>query len=267
MATCRPGGAAPTLVHPPAGLPTWTRQAVLDYMQQQARTIGPVLAGFDMSVAFPFCDIGTYFPGHPGSPPHPRALWRAVDALSENAPDFYAGAFSRPGQSFADYLNAPHHRGCRYDIRRLRVTDQQCLTWTRPASVFNGVGPGSVGTGSLNGMRFFHALRQVRDPDVAIWPFDRLRGNERLVACEIFPRLYVKQAGLDPRRWREPGFLNEVLAAYRSRPLTRCTWSEDEIDALYSAAAMRVLAGRPATWAPPAMTAMAARQEGWILGL
>lgn len=266
VASCRPGRGAPRLVRPPTG-GHWTRTGLLEFLLATAATDGPVFAGFDMSVAFPFCDLGTYFPGHPQQVVCPRDLWATVDAISHEAEDFYARPFTQPGQPYADYFNAPGYRGPKYDIKRLRVTDQRCLAWTRPSSVFNGVGPGSVGTGSLAGMRFFHAVKQQRRVRAAIWPFDRITGNEFLVAGEIFPRYFVKQAGLDPRRWREKSFLNNALRAYHSVSVPVRDYSEDEIDAIFSAAAMRSLANDPASWKPAAMTTQAARQEGWIFGV
>lgn len=239
----------------------------MDFLLATAEKDGPVFAGFDMSVAFPFCDLGTYFPGHPQQIVCPLDLWAAVDAVSREAEDFYARPFTEPGQPYADYFNAPGHRGSKYDIKRMRVTDQRCLAWTRPSSVFNGVGPGSVGTGSLAGMRFFHALKQQRRVRAAIWPFDSITGSEQLVVCEIFPRFYVKRAGLDPRRWREASFLGDALRAYHSLSVPKRDYSEDEIDAILSAAAMRSLAQVPESWKPAAMTAGAARQEGWIFGV
>jgi hypothetical protein len=266
VAVCRPGTKAPVLMRSPVD-GGWTRSVLRDELLRAAREHGPVLAGFDMSVAFPFCDTGCYFPECDDSPPGVRALWRLVDETSRDAPDFYARPFTEPGQRFAEFFNAPGHRGTRYDLTRLRVTDQHCLRWTRPSSVFNGVGPGSVGTGSLAGMRFFHAMKQQREVRLAIWPFDQIRGDEKLILCEIFPRFYVKRCGMDPRRWREPGFPHEVMRAFASAPVPRRNYTEDELDALYSAAAMRWLAGQPGIWKPSTMTRRAARYEGWIFGV
>lgn len=266
VASCRPGRGAPRLVYPDHSN-AWTRQALFDQLISMAKKDGPVLAGFDMSVAFPFCDVGVYFPGYSNSPPDAPALWRAVDEASRHANDFYARPYTEPGRPEADYFNAPGHRGSKYDIKRLRVTDQQCLRWTRPSSVFNGVGPGSVGTGSLAGMRFFHAMKKQKAARISIWPFDDITGDEQLVLCEIFPRFYIKRAGLDPRRWREASFLNAVLRNFNSRPAPRRVYSEDEMDALFSSAALRTLAAQKENWQPAAMTDLAARREGWIFGV
>lgn len=261
-----PGSSAPRLVDPPHEK-TWSRQALFDYLIREAPKNGPVLAGFDMSVAFPFCDLGCYFPGLDTSPADAFTLWREVEEVCHKAPDFYARPYTKPGRPEAEYFNANGYRGKKYDVSRLRVTDRQCLKWTRPSSVFNGVGPGSVGTGSLAGMRFFHAMKQYADLRIAIWPFDRISGREQLVLCEIFPRVYVKQAGVDPRSWRENGFIDKILRAFESQPSRLRNLTEDEIDALFSSAVLRTLSGRGEYWRPATMTDAAAHHEGWIFGV
>ena len=55
----------------------------------------------------------------------------------------------------------------------------------RPKSVFQVGGAGSVGTGSLRGMR---TLRMLREGGVSIWPFDPLRLP---AVVEIYPRLFT----------------------------------------------------------------------------
>lgn len=266
VAACAPGRGAPKLIYP-RGENIWTRQGLLEHLIALAKSVGPVMAGFDMSVAFPFVDCGCYFPGYAHSPPDAPSLWRTVDEACHGADDFYARPFTPPGHPVAEYFNAPGYRGSQYDVSRLRVTDQRCLQWTRPSSVFNGVGPGSVGTGSLAGMRFFHAMRKQTGLRIAIWPFDAVRGYEQLVLCEIFPRFYLKRAGLDPRRWRERDFLNIILRHHKSRPAPTRAYSEDEFDALFSAAVLRFLSAHQASWRPATMTDEAARYEGWIFGV
>lgn len=265
-AWCRPGRPSPTLFLPPPGT-TWSRHGIVNATLDAAKRHGPVLLGIDAAMAFPFVDRRAYFPGHPHSPPNVESLWRAVERESDNADDFYAGSFGRAGKIFADYLNTPGHRGTHFDNQRGRLTEWKCReTWTRPSSVFNGVGAGSVGMGSLAAMRLALALRRRQNLRIAIWPFDPIAGAD-VVVVEIFPRLYVVRAELDPRGWRDPGFLNRVFQHYNTRPIPDARRSEDETDALLSAAALRTLALQPETWTPPDMTRAAARYEGWIFGV
>jgi hypothetical protein len=103
--------------------------------------------------------------------------------------------------------------------------------------MFNGVGPASVGVGSLAGMRMLHHLKQRRDLRVAVWPFDAME-NADLVVVEIFPRLYARTTTMNPRS----------------------SLTEDEYDALISADALRSLCVKPSVW-------RATGNEGWIFGV
>jgi hypothetical protein len=103
--------------------------------------------------------------------------------------------------------------------------------------MFNGVGPASVGVGSLAGMRMLHHLKQRRDLRVAVWPFDAME-NADLVVVEIFPRLYARTTTMKPR----------------------ASLTEDEYDALISADALRLLSTSPTAWEHEG-------NEGWIFGV
>jgi hypothetical protein len=63
-----------------------------------------------------------------------------------------------------------------------RRTEREC--GGRPKSVFQLVGAGQVGTGSLRGIPFLPRLREL----FAIWPFDEPRLP---LVVEIYPRLYL----------------------------------------------------------------------------
>lgn len=250
----------------PKKQPSWRRCAIVDFIIDAAKTKGPALAGFDFGLAFPYMDAGAYFPGNKKSPATARDLWRMVDALSNGADDFYAGPFCAKSNPLSEYMNAPGLRGCKFNINRHRLTEHQCRRWTRPSSVFNAVGAGSVGMGSLAGMRMLNALSQRNDLKIAIWPFDNIYDAD-LVIVEIFPRLYAKQAGLNPQAWGLPGFLRTIMKHYGAALHARGRYSEDETDALFSAAALRHLAATPECWNPKGMTRKAAKYEGWIFGV
>lgn len=268
VATCQPGHQAPRLIRPP-NKSLWTRTTVWQHIVQMAEIQGPVLAAFDMGLGLPYMDCDRYFPGLKSSPPNAESLWQQVDQQCQQSADFYAGPFCQPPSKFAPYFNAPGYRGPRFDIQRCRVTEQVCRQWTRPSSVFNGVGAGSVGLGSLAGMRLLHHV--TRTPislNVAIWPFEAVTTQTDIVIVEMFPRLYALQAKTDPRSWRQPNFLPTVLKFYdvQKRSRTRLA-TEDEMDAYFSAAALRHLAAHASVWNPPQMTPLAAGYEGWIFGV
>lgn len=148
------------------------------------------------------------------------------------------------------------------------MTEQVCQRkWTRPSSVCNAVGPGAVGMGSLAGMRMLHHIRKTEDVKVAIWPFDNVAGAD-IIVVEMFPRLYVKQTGMNPQRWRETGFLSKVWKSYGVRgSVPKVVETEDKMDALLSAAVIRWHAQNPDVWQPAEMTRGAAQHEGWIFGV
>jgi len=135
-------------------------------------------------------------------------------------------------------------------------------TGARPQSIFNAVGPAQVGPSSISGMRALRSLRQNCDGRIAIWPFDEV-GKAGSVIVEIFPRYYPlsrgKKASLADRR-----DLNVALAAFESDGVKRSPRSEDEGDALLSAAALRFLSSDEALFQMPDP---AIRSEGWIFGV
>ncbi|MEC7571968.1 MAG: hypothetical protein VX394_07930 [Pseudomonadota bacterium] len=264
VAACRPGKAAPVLVPPPGG-GYWTRRAVHDWLLALRADGHRVLAGIDFAFAYPRHDRGAYFPGVAASPATAPALWALVEELCADAEDFYGGPFYRDRRRpFHAYLNAPGHRGHLFESRR-RLTELQCRRITAPSPVFNCVGPASVGIGSLAGMRLLHALTEAANPAVA-WPFAPPMAS--LTVVEIFPRLYFKLVGADPRAWADPDNLAAAITGWDSAPPASArVASEDEADALIAAAALRRLADRPAVWSAPAAAGPAAGLEGWIFGV
>ncbi len=116
-------------------------------------------------------------------------------------------------------------------------------------SVFQLMGAGAVGTGSLRG---FQLLRRLRSEGFAIWPYDE-PGLPLVV--EIFPRLLteiVTKSNRDERR----RYLEE-----RGWPLEGDV-SEDAFDAEVSALVMDRHAAELA--ALPVETDPVIRREGWI---
>lgn len=259
VAVCRPGREAPGLLDGPLSGGLWRRGDVLAWLDRLAAEGERVLAGFDFAFGYAYQDQGSYFPGFPGSPGDAPALWELVERLAADGADLYGGLVYAPGTVLSDYYLTPAGRGALYRHRQRR-TERACAAVTTPHPVFKCVGAANVGTGSLAGMRLLHRMRDR----VGVWPFDRPAST---TVVEIFPRFYAKRSGQDPRRWREPGVVDAVLAhhnsdAYSGRPLD----TEDRADAVMSAAAIRLLAGQSSTWDAPTAEP-AARLEGWIFGV
>jgi hypothetical protein len=105
--------------------------------------------------------------------------------LRERGVDDVGGAWdlvAREGKSWLADPQPPFWRARKAPGNGFRRTELEC--GGRPKSVFQLVGAGQVGTGSLRGIRFLPTLRER----FAIWPFDEPRLP---LLLEIYPRLYL----------------------------------------------------------------------------
>ena len=105
--------------------------------------------------------------------------------LRERGVQDAAGAWklvAREGESWLADPKPPFWRSRRTTTDGFRRTEREC--GGRPKSVFQLVGAGQVGTGSLRGIPFLPRLRER----FAIWPFDKPRLP---LLVEIYPRLHL----------------------------------------------------------------------------
>ncbi|WP_028466806.1 hypothetical protein [Nisaea denitrificans] len=264
VAAAGPGEALPRLIanpYRPHGI--WSRPDVLAYLIAKMDEGRRVLAGFDFAFCYAFEDEGAYFPGLPDAPRSPEAVWALVEQVGQDDPEFYGAAlYKRADLPYRDYFLAPGWRGEKYRYRQ-RLAEQAAASVTTPHPVFKCIGAANVGTGSLAGMRLLHRLRGL-NRDIRVWPFDPEPGGE-LTMIEIFPRLYYKLAGGDPRAWGNRDNLTAVCGHFGASagevPEIR---TEDEADALIAAAALRLLQADPALWRQARRAG--ASKEGWIFG-
>jgi hypothetical protein len=265
IAIAEPGNALPTLVQPKEGR-WWTRPAVLDWLRE-TMSASRVLVGFDFAFAYAHDDVGCYFPETGPDIDDARGLWSLVEEVCGDTPELYGAPFyQREDLPFHRHFLSPKGKGDLFASRR-RLTEAACADITWPHPVMKCVGAANVGTGSLAGMRLLDRLKRDMDDRVSVWPFEEPEGRSVLV--EIFPRLYFKRAGLDPRSWCDTTVLNKTLAHYGSKPLAK-NWSparEDEPDALISAAALRGLSPIPEIWSTPLSIPSSRTREGWIFGV
>ena len=258
--------AAPVLLDGPQRLGRWRRADVLGLVADRVAAGERVLVGIDFAFAYAYHDFGAYFPGVGPSPETVADLWRYVDGFGGDDDDFYGARIYGEGSPVRDHYMAPSWKGARYTFRQ-RVTESACRAQhTSPHPVFKCIGAANVGTGSLAGMRVLHHLGQRLGNRVRVWPFDGTRPDGPTL-CEIFPRLYFKRAGHDPRAWRERSTIDSVLSAYGAEPYHGPPLdTEDKADAVVSAAALRALAGKPELWRAPESRPESAL-EGWIFGV
>ena len=123
-----------------------------------------------------------------------------------------------------------------------------------------------VGKASITGIRVLQHVRRVRNSDVTFWPFQR---PDRSTIAEIYPTLFRMCATNKLAKLRSLEDLNESLGVFDSdrMPLSGRRISDHETDALISAAGLRCLARKPATWAHPDLTSLQVQREGWIFGV
>ena len=264
VAEYHPGKGTVHLVGPlrnPAA--AWSRNDVLAYVQHEIRE-SKVLIGLDFAFAYPYCDRQAYFPVEPGPPQDFQQLWDTVEQHCNGTNDLYGGPFFR-GQdsSFREYFLYQTFTGNNYR-ERFRVTDQQARTdWNlNPSSPFKCVGPGQVGTGSVAGMRFLHNVRQATN--ASIWPFDVNGPPDRSTVVEIYPRLFLRlaqNAGVEPTANNTNQLCGHFGANLQNPPMNP---TDDQRDALVSAAGMGWLVRQEPNWQVPAC---AATYEGWIFGV
>ncbi len=268
VAQCFQGTTVPQIVLNSKG-GKWRRREVLDWLVQINNQGDRIIAGFDFAFAYPYCDERAYFTGHDRTPKNAASLRELIDSICQDSGDFYGGPFYLTrGAPFSDYLLYQTYRGERYR-NRMRITDNRCAELAgNPSSVFKCVGPESVGSGSVAGMRVLHHISSQLNKNFLIWPFQR-DDNARSLIVEIFPRFFYKLAGTNPREWGNRRNVNNTLNYFGSEELTHEVeiQSEDQVDAIISAAAIRLLKSAPDTWQPARLNACARAYEGWIFGV
>jgi len=86
---------------------------------------------------------------------------------------------------------------------------------------------------------------------------------------ETFPTAFVRRSGQGPGKIRTLKRLNDVLAFYDSATFREATDfpTDDETDALVSAAAVRALTRDEALWNPRSLSDRVRRYEGWTFGV
>lgn len=254
VAIASPGRAAPQLQHGPAKHGRWSRHEVIQWVKDRFSN-KRALIGFDFAFGFP-----------------PVALtgelvldWEYVERICHADPNFYGGAFFRPpAVAHSHLVNSRWLPKLGYSAGCLRMTDRAAkqTIGATPQSIFNAVGPAQVGPSSISGMRALRMLRLSCGDRIGIWPLTDV-SQTRSVIVEIFPRYYPLSKKLSARL-ADHHALNAALAAFDSEAVEVAPRSEDEGDALLSAAALRYLSRQQALFRLPERSI---RSQGWIFGV
>lgn len=266
---------------------TWTRAAILRYVQHLAQTTereAPILVGFDFSFAppraEPSCDeaagaihsagqpavVRAYWPGLGAHTA--RDLWARVDATVDDA-DLGAASFITkhwPDQFYRGRASGDKHRFARW-----RTCERlfNASGGGKAATIFDAMGAAQVAKASFAGMRMLHHLSQ--HPAIAIWPFMPITAAHRVVVVEIYCRAFLKLAGGNGQKLRTRAQLAAALAQLGAprlpRHATLAPLTDDKTDALVAAAGLRTIANIPAYWQPTGLTPDIATTEGWTFGV
>ena len=200
-----------------------TRAELVDLLIAEAGCDPDLVVGLDFAFSLPAWYLRELRLG-------PRELWSAL------ADEALTTRMERAG--LAAWMNAPEPpfwttaagHAALGDREPFRRTEREVRApGVQPKSVFQLVGAGQVGRGSLYGMQALHRLAAA---GFRIWPFDP---HGRPLVVEIFPRLLTGAVVKSSRAARE-GYLADV--ALPPAPHARAEASEDAFDAGISALAL-----------------------------
>lgn len=261
IACCEAGDAAPLLL---GDTGSWSREAVLDWLVEEAARGSDLLVGIDFSASLPFDAQQGFFPGWDAAPRTARELWAFVEAVCTDEPHLEAGAFVDHAEASAFFRRPGGRTGACFGsgIGRLRAAEHR--TVPGPASCFNLVGAKQVGKSSLTGMRMLHRLAGR----IPIWPFDPVPASGPLIV-EIYTSLAAVEAGRPRNRTKmiSPAALDAALAELGSRAHPGlCVYDDHSTDAILTAAWLRLSATRRGLWRPPGLDAVR-HTEGWTFGV
>ncbi len=265
LAECRPGRAAPQLIHPGR---VWSRTDVLDWIRCTATGDEATLIAMDFSFAPPRHERGHYLPGT-DAPAAARQFWAFVNSHCD---DQDLGAASFLESSFREHFYLGAIDGTKADYMHFRRCEKLFNEHGggKASTVYDAIGAGQVAKASFAGMRLLHHL----DGAVAVWPFDFPAatspppGNGS-VLVEMYARSFIRLAAGGGRglKLRTTADLNKALAGFDTDPVANANYTDHETDVLISAAGLRHIAPSAAYWFPPQLTPEIAMTEGWTFGV
>lgn len=199
-----------------------TREQVGDLLVDEARRDPELVVGLDFAFSLP-----AWFLRARGIA-DARALWELMTSEAEAWIHDLPAPFWRTARPIPD--DVPEH----WEWRRTEL-ETEAVAGTRAKSVFQLVGAGHVGTGSLRGMPLLHRLV---GNGFHVWPFDP---PELPLVVEIYPRLLT-----GPVRKSDPSAREEYLTRFPQLDpelRKRAAGDENAFDAAVSALVMAAWQG------------------------
>lgn len=274
VALCLKGDEAPDLIPPPNGK-SWSRFDAFEFLKDRAEKENCII-GIDCAFSLPFERSGKYFKD---DSPHVFDLWALIDQICEEqengstlkSHDFYAACFWRAdlyaqdfwetGKRPADFKGSEPHRETELITREQGVG--------APESPYKLIGAKQVGKGGMAGMRMMHCLKEEINDKIGFWPFEEL-GSKTSMMMEIYPRLFIKQAGFGNLKLRTMQDLNKALVGLGSKEIDGSfhNLTDHDTDALISAAGLRnVYQREKQLFTRENLSKRAKSYEGWIIGV
>jgi hypothetical protein len=247
----------------------WSRQAVLEWLLNLAKSQEDILVGLDLSLGLPFADRGAFFPEWAESPADAKSLWSDIDTRCSADPHLSVGSYLSHPEARRHFRHAKDDIGDLFEggIGRLREVErhQRATKQANSWSCFNLVGAGQVGKSSLTGMRMMHRLGS----SIPVWPFDPVPKTGPMI-IEIYTSMAARAAGLPANRSkiRDRKTLIAALAELNApAPARLARYDDHATDALITAAWMRGASKRAELWQPPLLSPQIAQTEGWTFGV
>lgn len=247
----------------------WSRSAIAEHLVEIAHRNHEsghrTLVGIDANFSYAAEIIAEQVPQARDA----KDLWADIERLADSAENF-------SGERVWQHLEMVRffwHSGPRREDFRIvqRSTEIACGAAGHgyPESPFKLIGPKQVGKGGLAVMRLCHYLRDTLGATLAFWPYDAASdiADASIVLVEIYPRLFIRKAGLGSAKIRLSGHLDEALKAFGSRIAPSAGHTDHDADAIIAAAGMRQALRETGLPTPPAPLADQIRLEGWIFGL
>jgi hypothetical protein len=255
VALARPGYSAPKLEACPDDRGRWSRSDAAKWIADVVKN-KHVLIGLDFAFGFPDVRdvVGNLL-----------LDWDYVEKICRGETNYYGRPFfENSGHQHACLINSRWFQGANFEAGRLRATEQAAalVVGATPQTIFNAVGPAQVGPSSISGMRMLLALKEEMGDYLAIWPFDA-PSDLKSTLVEIFPR-YFALSRTKVAKLADHNNLNAALVAFDSEEVELAPKSEDEGDALLSAAALRALSSQQSLFQLPDPSI---RSQGWIFGV
>lgn len=195
-----------------------TRDQLVDHLMELAREHPNLIVGLDFAFSLP-----SWFLTDRGLD-RAHALWALADQEAESWLDTCEPPFwGAKDRKRPDMTDDQHFRKTERE-----VPDQAGI---RPKSVFQILGRGAVGTGSLRGMPY---LLRLHDAGFSIWPFDP-PGPHTVV--EIWPRLLTGPVNKSSSADRA-AYLQRLDQALSPEDFLSASESDDAFDAAVSAISM-----------------------------